>query len=286
MSECVRQSPRGHDGRSEGVSATAERRVNAHKALESSALRTRPFSSALVHTHTPRAAREGGTVVDRLSPVEHLSPVATAGPPTAPPPLGAFDQTEAARVRIRDGIHRVAAAVGASTSTELVVTYEDGYPSTVNAAAQTAFAADAAAEVVGEANVLRDREPPTMGAEDFSYMLQARRRFSLFVSSPPFRFGSRFSRARAGLSPLSSSRSRQRSAPRRRRRFAADASVDPWCSVLRRRAWHLARPCSRARSSLFQRRPGAYLWLGSASTHALHHPKCVGTRYFRVLGLA
>ena len=49
-----------------------------------------------------------------------------------------------------------------------------GYPSTVNAAAQTAFAADVAAEIVGEENVLRDLEPPTMGAEDFSYMLQKR----------------------------------------------------------------------------------------------------------------
>ncbi len=47
------------------------------------------------------------------------------------------------------------------------------YPPTVNHAEQSAFAADVAAEVVGEDNVMRAVEP-TMGAEDFSFMLRAR----------------------------------------------------------------------------------------------------------------
>ena len=84
----------------------------------------------------------------------------------------AFDAD--ARARALDGIRRVADAVAASTGTRARVDVAEGYPSTVNAAAQTAFAADVAAEIVGEENVLRDLEPPTMGAEDFSYMLQKR----------------------------------------------------------------------------------------------------------------
>jgi hippurate hydrolase len=46
------------------------------------------------------------------------------------------------------------------------------YPPTVNDATQAAFAAKVMASVVGEANVLE--QEPTMGAEDFSFMLQAK----------------------------------------------------------------------------------------------------------------
>ncbi|MBV8919630.1 M20/M25/M40 family metallo-hydrolase, partial [Bradyrhizobium sp.] len=46
------------------------------------------------------------------------------------------------------------------------------YPVTVNHAAQTDIARNIAAEVAGEGNV--EEMPPLMGAEDFSYMLQAR----------------------------------------------------------------------------------------------------------------
>ena len=45
------------------------------------------------------------------------------------------------------------------------------YPPTVNAPAEAAFARKVMASIVGEANVLA--QEPTMGAEDFSYMLQA-----------------------------------------------------------------------------------------------------------------
>ena len=51
--------------------------------------------------------------------------------------------------------------------------FEFGYPPTVNDAAKTGFAAEVAKEVAGEAGVETDF-PPVMGAEDFSYMLEAR----------------------------------------------------------------------------------------------------------------
>ena len=53
------------------------------------------------------------------------------------------------------------------------LSFQRGYPPTVNHAAESAFAADVAAEVVGEHNVVRAVEP-TMGSEDFSFMLRAR----------------------------------------------------------------------------------------------------------------
>jgi amidohydrolase len=50
--------------------------------------------------------------------------------------------------------------------------FHRNYPPTVNHAEPTAFARDVLADVVGKANVL-DFEP-TMGSEDFAYMLQAK----------------------------------------------------------------------------------------------------------------
>ena len=62
-----------------------------------------------------------------------------------------------------------AAAYGVGA--ELV--YEKGYPATINHDAETAFAVDVAKEVVGDARV-QDAAGKEMGAEDFSYMLEAR----------------------------------------------------------------------------------------------------------------
>lgn len=53
------------------------------------------------------------------------------------------------------------------------VAFDRYYPPTINHAEQSAFAADVAVDIVGEANVVRAVEP-TMGSEDFSFMLRAR----------------------------------------------------------------------------------------------------------------
>ncbi|MEY2780382.1 MAG: putative hydrolase YxeP [Pseudomonadota bacterium] len=53
------------------------------------------------------------------------------------------------------------------------VNYERGYPATVNTPEEAHFVADVAAGLVGEERVLRNMIP-SMGAEDFSYMLQAK----------------------------------------------------------------------------------------------------------------
>ena len=54
-----------------------------------------------------------------------------------------------------------------------VIAFEDGYPVTVNHAAETKLAIAAAREVAGLDRVVPDMKP-VMGAEDFSYMLEAR----------------------------------------------------------------------------------------------------------------
>ncbi len=51
--------------------------------------------------------------------------------------------------------------------------FEYGYPPTVNHAKNAAFAVEVASEVAGEAGV-EPNQTPVMGAEDFSYMLEAR----------------------------------------------------------------------------------------------------------------
>ncbi|KMK67023.1 M20 aminoacylase family protein [Puniceibacterium sp. IMCC21224] len=60
------------------------------------------------------------------------------------------------------------------------LTYEDGYPPTVNHPEQTALAAAVARDVVGAERV-NEAADPIMAAEDFSYMLQARPGAYLFL---------------------------------------------------------------------------------------------------------
>ena len=55
---------------------------------------------------------------------------------------------------------------------EAEVTYERVYPATVNTVAEAHFAANVAAGLVGESQVWRNMTP-SMGGEDFSFMLQA-----------------------------------------------------------------------------------------------------------------
>ena len=76
---------------------------------------------------------------------------------------------ELAEKRIREIATGVAQGLGASAEVE----YRRGYPATVNTEKEAAFAARVGERVFGKGNVVTDGEP-TMGGEDFSYMLQAR----------------------------------------------------------------------------------------------------------------
>jgi amidohydrolase len=74
-----------------------------------------------------------------------------------------------AEKRIREVVAGVAQAMGGRADIE----YKRGYPSTINSEHEAQFAAKVGERVFGKQNVFTDAEP-TMGGEDFSYMLQAR----------------------------------------------------------------------------------------------------------------
>jgi len=74
---------------------------------------------------------------------------------------------------IEDGIRRIAEGVAAAQGAKVRLRYERRYPPTVNTEKETEIAAATAAEVAGAGNVIRDFTP-SMGAEDFAFMLQAR----------------------------------------------------------------------------------------------------------------
>jgi amidohydrolase len=80
--------------------------------------------------------------------------------------------TPETRELVEKRVREVVAGVAQTTGTKIDLTYERGYPVTVNHAAQTAFATRVAKEVAGDTNV--HDVPPMMGAEDFAYMLEAR----------------------------------------------------------------------------------------------------------------
>jgi hippurate hydrolase len=66
-------------------------------------------------------------------------------------------------------IPAIAAAFGARATLK----YERVYPATINHDREAAFAGDVAESLVGPENVVRDLDP-SMGSEDFSFMLQAK----------------------------------------------------------------------------------------------------------------
>ncbi|WOI57600.1 M20 aminoacylase family protein [Palleronia sp. LCG004] len=70
-------------------------------------------------------------------------------------------------------IREIADGAAAMFGVEVDTGYLRDYPPTVNHAREAGRAADVAADLVGEARVHRDVRP-AMGAEDFSYMLEAR----------------------------------------------------------------------------------------------------------------
>ncbi|RWR26842.1 amidohydrolase [Sinirhodobacter populi] len=82
--------------------------------------------------------------------------------------------------RFRTIVHGQAAAFGVSVD----IRYERGYPPTVNTASNAAFAADVAREISGP-DLVRDDVERDMGAEDFSYMLEARPGAFVFLGIGP-----------------------------------------------------------------------------------------------------
>ncbi len=80
--------------------------------------------------------------------------------------------------RLREVVEGTARLYGA----KVTFTYKRDYPVTRNHERQTAFASSVAADVVGRERV-EENTPPVMGAEDFSFMLEARPGAFIFVGN-------------------------------------------------------------------------------------------------------
>jgi len=80
--------------------------------------------------------------------------------------------TKETRELVEKRVREVVDGVAKMTGARIDLVYERGYPVTLNHPAQTEVATRIAKEISGEANV--HEAPPMMGAEDFSYMLEAR----------------------------------------------------------------------------------------------------------------
>ena len=88
----------------------------------------------------------------------------------------------ATRDFIEKRIHEIAAGLAAAGGATARVEYRRGYPTTVNHGPQTDLAATVARKVAGHAHVDADAAP-VMGAEDFSFMLEARPGAFIFLGN-------------------------------------------------------------------------------------------------------
>jgi hippurate hydrolase len=79
----------------------------------------------------------------------------------------------AVQAMVQDRIAAICTGSGLAMGCEVALDYQTDYPATVNDPERTAFAAEVARDLAGDAKVDADTAP-MMGAEDFSYLLEAR----------------------------------------------------------------------------------------------------------------
>ncbi len=92
--------------------------------------------------------------------------------------------SETTRSKVLAGIRRVAEGIAAAHDATVEVLISDGYPVTINHAGSAAFALDVAREIAGKDRVI-EMANPIMGAEDFSYVLQAVPGSMMFLGGTP-----------------------------------------------------------------------------------------------------
>jgi amidohydrolase len=84
------------------------------------------------------------------------------------------------RTLVKNRMQQICDGLAAMHNAKIRLNWSQGYPVTVNHEAQTRFAASVAREVSGD-QAVDDNTPPTMGGEDFAFMLEARPGAFIFV---------------------------------------------------------------------------------------------------------
>ncbi len=92
--------------------------------------------------------------------------------------------SESTRRKVHDGIRRVAEGVAAAHDATVEVNVALGYPVTVNSADFTEFSMGVARDLVGADKMIR-LPNPVMGAEDFSYVIEAVPGTMMFLGATP-----------------------------------------------------------------------------------------------------
>ena len=82
--------------------------------------------------------------------------------------------------KLEDGVRRLATGIAASFGATAEVVFDRVYPATVNDPEATDLARKAAITVAGESQV-RHMDKPTMGGEDFAFMLNAKQGSYLMI---------------------------------------------------------------------------------------------------------
>jgi hippurate hydrolase len=82
---------------------------------------------------------------------------------------------------IEKRMQQIAEHVCAAHDAQCEFTFTRNYPPTINSAGEAAFAREVMASIVGADNV--EEQEPTMGAEDFAYMLQAKPGAYCFIAN-------------------------------------------------------------------------------------------------------
>ena len=83
---------------------------------------------------------------------------------------------------LETAIGRIAEGVCAAFGARMTMRYEIRYPALINDGEATERAARIAEDIVGPPNVSRERQP-TMGSEDFAFMLQAKKGAYIFIGN-------------------------------------------------------------------------------------------------------
>lgn len=90
----------------------------------------------------------------------------------------------ALRDQVEERLHQAVAGIGAAFGVSAFLTYTRCYPPTVNHVGNAALALEAARSVAGGANVATN-PPPSLGGEDFAFMLERRPGAMIFAGNGP-----------------------------------------------------------------------------------------------------